>query len=134
MAKPKIILSSGRRKTAMARASLRAGTGVIKVNNVPVENFGQGLYNLRVKEPIIIAGETIKKIDINVTVSGGGAMSQADAVRLAIARVLSEYDKKLKEVFADYDRQLLVADIRTRESRKPNCQGKARSRRQKSYR
>jgi ribosomal protein S9 len=53
---------------------------------------------------------------------------------LAIARALVEKDKKLKEVFLDYDRQLLVADVRQKESAKPNSHGKARAKRQKSYR
>ena len=60
--------------------------------------------------------------------------SQAEAAALAIARAFAQHDKKLEKVFLDFDRQLLVADVRRREKTKPNCQGKARSKRQKSYR
>ena len=89
---------------------------------------------MKLKEPLIIAGEVASTVDIFVRVSGGGATSQAEAARLAIARVLAKYNKKLEKHFLAYDRHLLVADIRRKESKKPNCQGSARSKRQKSYR
>jgi small subunit ribosomal protein S9 len=90
---------------------------------------------MRMEEPIVLAGDFAKKVDIEVTVSGGGIASQADAVRLAIARGLVEYsDGKFKDTFLNYDRQLLVADVRAKETSKPNSHGKARAKRQKSYR
>jgi small subunit ribosomal protein S9 len=75
------------------------------------------------------------KIDINASVSGGGFMSQANAVRTAIARGLVQYtgDASLKISFLSYDRNLLVNDSRIKESKKPLGRG-ARKRRQKSYR
>ena len=60
-------------------------------------------------------------------------MGQADAARLAIAKALAEHDEKLKSVFLEYDRQLLVADIRRHETNKPN-KSAPRDKRQKSYR
>ena len=70
-----------------------------------------------------------------VQVFGGGTTSQAEASRLAIAKGLVEFtgSKKLKQDYLDYDRHLLVADVRRREARKPN-DSRARAARQKSYR
>lgn len=130
----KKIVSSGKRKTAIARATLKEGTGKIKINKTPIEIYQPYGYRLRLQEPLLLAHDVVKKIDINVKVIGGGPMSQADAARLAIARALSEYDPKLKNVFLDYDRQLLVADVRFKEQHKPNRHGRARAKKQKSYR
>jgi len=130
----KVIHTSGRRKKAVARATLKEGTGLIKVNNLLVSTFTSDMARLKIQEPLIFAGELAKKVNISVNVQGGGVISQAEAIRLAIARALAEHDSKLKKIFLDYDRTLMVADVRQRESRKPNTQGKARSKRQKSYR
>lgn len=128
------VLATGKRKSAVASAKLTKGSGKVLINGSPVEFFGANMYRLRIQEPIILAGDVGKKVDLHVSVKGGGPAGQADAIRLAIARALAEHKESLEEVFAEYDRQLLVADSRQRETRKPNRQGKARSKRQKSYR
>ena len=92
------------------------------------------MNQLKIREPIILAGATALGADVRLNVQGGGISSQAEACRLALARALVEFDKRLEKTFLEYDRQLLVADVRQRESRKPNTHGKARSKRQKSYR
>ena len=130
----KVIIMAGKRKTAIAKATLKQGTGKIKINNIPIELYQPSLYRLRIQEPLILSGDIVNKVDISVNVKGGGPMGQADAVRLAIARALSEHDQKLKAVFLNYDRQLLVADVRRKEPSKPNRHGSARSKKQKSYR
>ncbi len=130
----KTIVTSGKRKTAVARATLNKGDGRIKINNVPLNLYEPKMYRLRIKEPLILAKDITSEVDISVAVNGGGVMSQADAARLAIARALSEYKPSLKSVFLDYDRQLLVADVRRKETHKPNRHGSARSKKQKSYR
>ena len=129
----KIIHTSGKRKTAIARATLKPGTGKVRINKQMIDVFEPKLARMRIMEPLILAGD-YKNIDINVNVMGGGYMSQADAVRLAIARALAQHSKKLEKVFQNYDRQLLVADVRRKETVKPNRQGNARAKRQKSYR
>jgi small subunit ribosomal protein S9 len=129
----KVIHAKGKRKRAIARATLSSGKGKIKVNGIFLENFGNSSIRLRISEPLVLAGDVMKKVDIDVNVIGGGISGQADAVRLAIARALVEHDKKLKKSFDDYDRLLLVADVRRKEVCKPN-DSKARSKRQKSYR
>lgn len=130
----KNIQTSGTRKKAIARATIKEGNGKFKVNNKPLSTISSEFVRLKIEEPLMFAGEIIKKLDIDVDVKGGGDVSQADAVRLAVARGLVVYDPKLKKQFLDYDRTLLVADVRQRESRKPNTRGKARQKVQKSYR
>jgi small subunit ribosomal protein S9 len=130
----KIIIKSGKRKTAIAKATLKEGKGKVRINKIPVEEYEPKFYKLRMQEPLMLADEVVGKVDMEVTVSGGGLMGQADAARLAIARALSEYSPKLKQVFLNYDRQLLVADVRFKETHKPNRHGGARAKKQKSYR
>lgn len=131
----KVVHTSGKRKRAIARATLRQGKGKIKINNQLLETMEPRLARVKIREPLILAGELGKRVDINVKVIGGGNMSQAEASRLAIARALVEFSKdpKLEKSFLDYDRHLLVADVRRKEVNKPN-RSKARAKRQKSYR
>jgi small subunit ribosomal protein S9 len=130
----KAITTSGKRKTAVARATLKPGTGVIRVNKVLLSTITPEFHQMKIKEPLIIAGDVASKVNIDVSVNGGGANSQSEAARLAIAKALVEHDKKLQKEFLSYDRQLLVADVRQKETHKPRCHGKARAKRQKSYR
>lgn len=129
----KAIHSSGKRKTAIARATLKEGTGLVKINSVLIDNYTPKLARLKIREPMILAGD-IPNLDISIKVKGGGPTAQADAARLAMARALVKHSKKLEKVFLNYDRQLLVADVRRKETRKPNRHGKARAKTQKSYR
>jgi len=134
--KMKIVHISGKRKRAIARATLKDGKGIIKINNQLLDILEPKFARMKITEPLLLAGDLVKKIDININVAGGGIISQAEAVRLAIARVLVEYSKSnsLKETFLKYDRHLLVADTRRKEASKPNRHGQARAKRQKSYR
>ena len=130
----KTIVTSGKRKTAIARATLKPGNGRVTINNVELSVFTPEVSRLKIKTPLVLASEVAKKFNISINVVGGGINSRAEASALAISRALFLQDKKLEKVFLEYDRQLLVADVRRREKTKPNCQGKARSKRQKSYR
>ena len=130
----KIIHCSGKRKSAIARATIRPGKGKIRVNNQLIDTIHPKIARLKIQEPVIIAGSIGTAVDISVNVSGGGPISQAEAARLAIARSLVKFDKKLEKSFLTYDRQLLVADVRRKEPHKPNTSKGARSKRQKSYR
>ncbi len=132
--KSKSIVVSGKRKTAIARATLNQGTGKVKINNVPLDLYVPKVYKMRIEEPLILAGDVRNNVDISVNVNGGGSMSQSDASRTAIARALATHDPKLKPRFLNYDRHLLVADVRLKETHKPNRHGSARSKKQKSYR
>ncbi len=127
---------TGKRKRAVAKAVIRQGSGVVRINGRLIDFHQPEMARLKLQEPILLASGSAGNFDIDVNVSGGGLMSQAEAARLSIARALVRFtkDKKLEKAFLDYDRHLLVADVRRREARKPNTHGKARSKRQKSYR
>jgi small subunit ribosomal protein S9 len=130
----KAIHVSGTRKSAVARATLVPGAGVVRINSRLLDAYEPFMSRLKIQEPLIIAGDRAKGVNISVSVQGGGVSSQAEAVRLVVARALAQYDETLQKTFLDYDRILLVADVRRKETHKPNCHGKARAMRQKSYR
>lgn len=130
----KIIHVSGKRKTSVARAVLKPGKGRIRINKFNLNNHQPELAKLKIMEPLQLAPDIVKKVNIDVNVRGGGWQSQAEASRLAIAKAIAEFGgKKIRQDLLDYDRHLLVADVRFKESRKPNI-SKARKKRQKSYR
>ena len=130
----KIIHTAGKRKSAIARATLKPGKGRVRINSILLDVYGSKLSRMKMQEPIIMADNAAKNVDIDVKILGGGATTQADAARLAIGRALVKFDKKLEKVFLNYDRTLLVADVRRKETHKPNRRGKARAKVQKSYR
>ena len=131
----KVINTSGKRKTAVARASVQKGNGLVRINKKPVELFEPEIARWKILESVKIASGYMDKININVNVKGGGFMSQANAARTAIAKGLVEFtgDPNLKIAFLDHDRSLLVSDSRRKEPKKPLGRG-ARKKRQKSYR
>ena len=131
----KIVHVSGARKRATARATLKEGKGIIRINSHLLTNLKPELARDRIMEPLILSGDLAGKVNIQVNVRGGGWRAQSDAVRLAISRALVKYSnsKVLEKSFIDYDRNLIVADIRRKEQRKPN-DSKARAKRTKSYR
>jgi small subunit ribosomal protein S9 len=130
------IIASGKRKSAIARAVLKEGKGIVKINHKLLDTLQPELLRMKIREPLLLASAIVPHIDINVTVNGGGIASQADAVRLAIAKALVAFtkDASLESTFEEYDRHLLVADVRRKETRKPNTNSKARAKKQKSYR
>ncbi len=131
----KVVVSSGKRKTAIARATVQDGKGRVRVNLVPLEIHEPVLARLKMMEPLELAGSKVAKVDIDVNVNGGGVMGQADATRTAIARGLVEYfeDDDLKAKYRAFDRSLLVNDPRRKEPKHQLGRG-ARKKRQKSYR
>ena len=133
--KDKSIHATGKRKTAVARATIVKGSGKVRINNADVgEYITNEMLRLKMLEPLLISGLE-SKYDIKLTVLGGGKSSQIDALRQAIARALVEITGKedLKKFFSEYDRSLLVSDTRFKETKKPN-NSHARAKRQKSYR
>jgi small subunit ribosomal protein S9 len=132
----RILLTSGKRKTAIARATVRNGKGRIRINNIPVEIYEPTIARDKIMEPLLQTDEeTLKQIDINVKVSGGGFMGQAEASRMAIAKALLRWTKsaRLKTAFTDYDRSMIAGDPRRKEPKKFGGPG-ARAKDQKSYR
>lgn len=133
----KSIITTGKRKTAVARAKIKEGNGVVRINSQPLKLWGNESLRLWVKEPIIIAGDIAKKVDVRVNSRGGGLTSQAEAIRIAIAKGMVKFskDKKLKNKYLEYDRNLLVYDSRRTEPHKPSRSSKgARRHKQRSKR
>ncbi|MHA1302386.1 MAG: 30S ribosomal protein S9 [Candidatus Heimdallarchaeaceae archaeon] len=132
----KVIVTSGKRKTAIARATIKEGKGRIRINGVPLEVLPNELQRVKIEEIFYLSGQNLKdKVDIKVNVRGGGYMGQAEAVRTAIARGLINYfeDDGIKERLIIYDKTIVSGDPRRTE---PKHFGgpSARSRFQKSYR
>ena len=130
-----VLHDSGKRKTAIARATIKIGKGRVRVNNVPVEVITPEVARSKILEPLILSEDLWKSLDIDVTAKGGGFMGQAEAARTAIARGLVRWTKgsSLKETLLDYDRSMLSGDPRRKEPKKFGGPG-ARVRKQKSYR
>jgi small subunit ribosomal protein S9 len=132
----KSLVVSGKRKKAISRAVIRSGIGRVRVNRIPLEIFEPEVARERIMEPLQIAGDTVwKELDIDVEVSGGGYVGQAEAARMAIANALLKWTKSahLRTVFAERDRTMITGDSRRKEPKKFGGPG-ARSRDQKSYR
>jgi len=135
MKSPAIIQTTGKRKAAVARCTLRRGTGTVRFNDRPLEFVEPELVRQKIQEPLLMVGDRAKGLDISVRVHGGGIVGQASAARTAVARGLIEWlkDAALKETFKHYDRSLIVNDPRRKLPKRPGGRG-ARARRQKSYR
>jgi small subunit ribosomal protein S9 len=127
--------TSGKKKTAIARATITGGEGRVRINGQPVELVEPELAKLKMLEPFRIADDRRDGVDVTVDVSGGGVMGQADAVRTALARALVDHysDAELRDAYMEFDRSLLVNDVRQSEPKKWGGPG-ARARYQKSYR
>jgi small subunit ribosomal protein S9 len=140
--KKKSVEMSGKRKTAVARATVKPGQGRVRINSEPVEIMQPELARRKTMEPLIIADamNRLGKVDISVVTSGGGIMGQTDAIRTAIARGLVHYnggaegvDEDLRDEYLRFDRSLLVNDPRRKEPKHQLGRG-ARRKKQKSYR
>jgi small subunit ribosomal protein S9 len=132
----KVVVVSGKRKTAKARAVVKQGIGKVRVNKTPVEILEPAMAREKIMEPLLQAGETTwKQLDMDVKTQGGGYMGQAEAARMAIANALLKWTKSthLRTVFTEYDRTMVAGDARAKESKKFGGPG-ARAKEQKSYR
>ena len=87
---------TGRRKSAVARVFLKAGSGNIVVNGKPANEYFSRVTGLMVIRQPLELTNNIDKFDIMVNVHGGGESGQAGAVRHGITRALIDYDAALK--------------------------------------
>jgi small subunit ribosomal protein S9 len=88
---------TGRRKTSAARVFLDSGNGNITVNGRPLDSFfGRETARMVVRQPLEVT-EMLDKVDIRVTVTGGGNTGQAGAIRHGIARALVEHDEAMRQ-------------------------------------
>lgn len=133
--KKKLALETGKRKTAIARAIIRPGKGRVYVNDQNLDYLAPEVARMKILEPLIIAGDRAKQVDIRVNAEGGGVMGQAEASRIAIARGLAGWTKssELRKSFMAFDRVMIAGDQRLTEPKKFGGPS-ARRRKQKSYR
>ncbi len=123
--------ATGRRKSSAARVFLTAGSGNITVNNRPLDKFfGRETARMVVRQPLQVA-DVLEKVDVRVTVRGGGTTGQAGAIRHGIARALTEYDESLRSTLRKAG--FLTRDARAVERKKVGLH-KARKRPQYSKR
>ncbi|MFH7903856.1 MAG: 30S ribosomal protein S9, partial [Candidatus Aenigmatarchaeota archaeon] len=118
---PKIVHEVGKRKTAVARVTFKLKEREnselkIRINSYPLNVWGTETLRWRIREVFMISEDYIKdilpKYEIKVNVKGGGLVSQADAIRQAIAKALLRIvrNKKLEELFHSFDPWLLKRD------------------------
>ncbi|MFP4473004.1 MAG: 30S ribosomal protein S9 [Candidatus Omnitrophota bacterium] len=116
--------ATGRRKCSVARVNLIPGTGTIRINKRPFEEyFLRETDRISILEPLKISS-TLGKFDMEVKVSGGGITGQAGAVRMALARSLVKFDQETKPVLKKAD--MLRRDSRMKERKKPGQKGARR--------
>ena len=131
----KTIVTRGKRKEAIARATVKPGTGRYSVNGVSVATLSSPILRSVYTEPLFFFPDA-GKFDISVNTNGGGASGQAQATRTAVARGLLEAhggNDAIKQQMLAFDRSLLVEDPRRVEPKKFKGP-KARARFTKSYR
>ncbi|MFX1259085.1 MAG: 30S ribosomal protein S9, partial [Promethearchaeota archaeon] len=120
--KVKVIQSSGKRKSAIARGILKhPAKGQIKINNIPIQLYEPQIAKYRILEVLRVANHPkLKKCDINIKVRGGGIMGQTDAVRIAIAKAINKFigTKTMERTLKNYDDSLLSGDSRRTEPKK----------------
>lgn len=135
MKAPLIVQTTGKRKTAVARATVRKGIGRVYINERPLEILEPEGVRQKIQEPLLMVGDKARTLDISVNIQGGGIIGQASAARTAVARGLLAWlkDPAITEMFKKYDRSLIVNDPRRKLPKRPGGRG-ARKRRQKSYR
>lgn len=148
--KGQLVQCFGKKKNAVAVATVRSGKGVFRVNGSPIDLLEPASLRVKVMEPVLLLGlQRFQNLDIRVRVRGSGYVAQIYAIRQAIAKgVVAYYQKYVNETekrqikctifyyletLLNYDRTLLVADPRRCEPKKYGGPG-ARARIQKSYR
>jgi small subunit ribosomal protein S9 len=131
----RVVVTTGKRKNALAKATIKNGKGRVRINGYPLEIHQPEVARLRIMEPLILFGDDWEKYDIKVRVRGGGFMGQAEAIRMAVATGLirMSQDFEARSKMLEHDRTMLVGDPRRTEPKKFGGPS-ARSRYQKSYR
>ena len=109
---------TGKRKKAIARIRIESGKKEIKINNKNLETLPK-IAQLKILEPLRIAED--ENFVVKVNVKGGGIMGQAEAIAQAIAKALVDLKgEELRNKIINYDRNLLIQDIRRTEPHKPS--------------
>ena len=111
-----VFYGTGRRKTSTARVFIQKGKGKITVNTEPLDQFfDRETARMIVRQPLEQA-ELLNKIDVSVTVKGGGGSGQAGAIRHGLSRALLKYDESLRKILRE--KGFLTRDARKVERKK----------------
>lgn len=135
----KYVHKAGKRKMAVARATIKKGKGRVLINSKPLEAHQPEIARLKIEESLLGVSDYVdlSKIDVKVSVRGGGIMGQADAIASSIARGLVKWKggDEILNAYLSYNRILIAGDHRQTEPHKPSQSSKGpRHKRQKSYR
>ncbi|HEX7449663.1 MAG TPA: 30S ribosomal protein S9 [Pirellulales bacterium] len=117
-------LGTGRRKTSVARVRIRAGQGLIQINDRPLEDY---FVNDHERQDVLVALEKTERrgsVDVIISVYGGGPTGQAGACKMGIARALKRYDATLEPILRA--NSLLTRDSRMKERKKYGLRGARR--------
>ena len=113
--------STGKRKNAVSRTRLYAGSGQITVNGRPFdEYFPRKTLQMVVMQPLKLV-KMLDRFDVKANCAGGGATGQAEALRHGIARALCEFDPELRAVLKPAG--FLTRDARKKERKKYGLRG-----------
>jgi small subunit ribosomal protein S9 len=139
MVTEKIVHVAGKRKESIARATIKEGKGVVRINSVPLEIYTPIAARLKIRESLMVASDMVdlSKLDISVNSIGGGVMGQAEAIACSLARAMVKWadNDQVLNKYLEYDRTLIAGDARQTEVHKPSQSSKGpRHRTQKSYR
>lgn len=128
------IYSTGKRKTSIARVFLKEGTGIITINK-SLNYFDGFKKNYEVIIKILSMFNLIDKVDLNITVSGGGLTGQIEAIRHGISKALVILDHKNEDLKSSFKKSLKKLGFLTRDSRKVERKkvGRRKSRKKEQY-
>lgn len=132
MAKSRVFLGTGRRKSSVAQVKMVPGKGNITVNGRDVKEYFPHETNIMDLKQPLVATNTVESFDITVKVNGGGYTGQTGAIRLGIARALLDYDKVNEESENSYRKilksnKLITRDSRQKERKKPGLKAARRA-------
>jgi len=121
----KVFYATGRRKTSAARVFLKPGKGDIVINSqTPEKYLSMSASRAAIMQPLVATSQN-GKVDLQVTVTGGGESGQAGAIRHAISRALVSYDETLRATLKKAG--FLTRDSRMVERKKYGKHGARRS-------
>lgn len=124
-AEKKVFYATGRRKTSAARVFLKNGTGLITINGKkPEEYLSMASSRATIMQPLLAVNKN-GKVDLRITVEGGGESGQAGAVRHAVSRALVGFDETLRATLKKAG--FLTRDSRMVERKKYGKHGARRS-------
>jgi len=129
------LVVSARIKSSSARATFKPGNGVIKVNSIPIQNWGNRIQIGVSTLPVKLLPDRFKEVNVHVRVDGGGWSSQARAVMVTLANGIVKWTRSatVRKTLISYDQHILSGDPRAKEPKKFGGPG-ARRKFQKSYR